>query len=877
MGAFGEPIHPRFSLADSEFYDDPRRHRGESYFPFVVTEGLDWNDWEHSDDGHWSYFLPPKTALPEQGWKIHLSTRAESSEDVLRIAAMYCHERGLAFKHLRDRETLQAMNAKDADRTASGKFVTIYPTKTEQLQRTLDDLGSLTAQYDGPYILSDLRWTRGPVYVRYGGFLPLFVEKDGMHVAAIRNPAGALVPDERGTVFRPPSWVTVPTFLQPLVAAAKDTTVPVGFPAITKALHFSNAGGVYEAVDAGRTVVVKEGRPLAGVTEDGRDAVARIAQESQVLESLDNPRIVRMIRAFEMHGHRYLVTERVSGRPLSTEVVSRHPLVRADSDSSDERTYRNWALEMCQRVDAAVGELHAAGYTHGDLHPGNFLMRGDRDIVLIDFEMARPIADDAPSSIGAPGFMPNDVRRGVALDRYALACIKLFLFVPLTPLLNADPSKASELTRWAQARFDLPEQWVNDVLEDVVTSASPALESNASSRTDIHVERLRAQLLADATPEREDRLWPGDPTQFTEPPFALAHGALGPLLALHETGTNIPEHLTDWAVHSAQNAKRPGTGLLDGLAGAAVAFRRLGLASASDDALARTLDMEKVHLAPHLYGGLAGLGLAYLELSPTHPELIEEATKVASRLRAQMSQWASGERVSARTGAAGLLRGASGVAVFFLHLYDRTGERELLRLAEAGLRADIRLCTTSADGSLQVDEGWRLFPYLGAGSAGIGHALIQLLDRHPTSSLRTYLPGLTLAAHSEFVYEAGLIQGRAGLIRYLFDLNQRGLAGEADRCALDRHFERLSLHAIDRPEGTGYAGRGLLRRSCDLATGSAGILHTLIATQSGKVKTLSLPFLELPPKASLPLTGAWLRRGGDTYGIPAFVAGDGAA
>ncbi|MCK6068508.1 MULTISPECIES: class III lanthionine synthetase LanKC [Microbacterium] len=871
-----DPIHPRFTLADSEFYDDPRRLRVGAAPRFVVPSHLDWDRWQSSGDGHWSYWLPPAHVLPEQGWKIHLSSTANSAARVLDVAAVYCHENRLAFKHLQDHQVLEAVNAKDADRTASGKFVTIYPTSPEQLQCALRDLGKMTARYDGPHILSDLHWHQGPVFVRYGGFLPLFTEVDGERLPAIRHPDGSLVPDLRGTAFGLPSWVTVPDLLSPLLEASRDTTVPPGFPTVTKALHFSNAGGVYEAVDGGRTVVVKEARPFAGLTPDGRDAITRITQEARVLQSLDNPSVVRAVRSFEVHGHRYLVTERVPGRPLSTEVVSRHPLARADSDEASERSYRDWALNVCRRLDAVVADLHEAGYTHGDLHPGNFLMRGECDVVLIDFEMARPAADNAAALIGAPGFTPNQPRRGTSLDRYALGCIKLFLFVPLTPLINADRSKAPELVRWAQRRFDLPDEWANDVLKDIAPGTSELIDVSASQDIDARIKRLQTQLLADATPDRKDRLWPGDPIQFDQPSFALAHGALGPLMALHDAGARTPEDLVDWAVQSTRTARAAGPGLMDGLAGAAVAFGHLGRQDASDEALARTLGTD-LGDPPHLYGGLAGIGLAYLQLSDTRPQLLEEALKIAVRLRRHTASWSSDTKTSVPTGTAGLMRGASGIALFFLHLFDKTGDRTFIHLAEDGVRADIRLCAFTADGSLQVNEGWRMFPYLGAGSAGIGHVLVQLLDRHPTSPLRGHLAALTRATHSELVYEAGLIQGRAGFIHYLSGLDQRGLASDADRRALRRHLERLDLHAIAGPAGTGFAGRGLLRRSGDLATGAAGVLHTLVAARSGWSRRAALPFLPLPSELSLPLSGAEPLRGGDTYGVSAFVAGTGAA
>ncbi|GAB3839506.1 hypothetical protein GCM10029963_06840 [Micromonospora andamanensis] len=61
-------------------------------------------------------------------------------------------------------------NSKYAARAASGKFVTVYPRDDAELELVCKELDELLTGEDGPYVLSDLRYAAGPVYVRYGGF-----------------------------------------------------------------------------------------------------------------------------------------------------------------------------------------------------------------------------------------------------------------------------------------------------------------------------------------------------------------------------------------------------------------------------------------------------------------------------------------------------------------------------------------------------------------------------------------------------------------------------------------------------------------------------------------------------------------------------------
>ena len=52
---------------------------------------------------------------------------------------------------------------------SSRKFITIDPVDEAQLEVALTELGAALTGSEGLYILRDLRWSEGPMYVRYGG------------------------------------------------------------------------------------------------------------------------------------------------------------------------------------------------------------------------------------------------------------------------------------------------------------------------------------------------------------------------------------------------------------------------------------------------------------------------------------------------------------------------------------------------------------------------------------------------------------------------------------------------------------------------------------------------------------------------------------
>ena len=77
--------------------------------------------------------------------------------------------RRIPFKFVPGPHLLHLRNTKYAARDASGKFVTVYPADEDAAARGAGELGALLEGCEGPYILTDLRWNDGPLYVRYGG------------------------------------------------------------------------------------------------------------------------------------------------------------------------------------------------------------------------------------------------------------------------------------------------------------------------------------------------------------------------------------------------------------------------------------------------------------------------------------------------------------------------------------------------------------------------------------------------------------------------------------------------------------------------------------------------------------------------------------
>ncbi|MFE6160894.1 class III lanthionine synthetase LanKC [Streptomyces sp. NPDC056486] len=844
-----------YCLADRYFYETPDRLSVGGSAPEFETAGRPVpQGWRSARQGDWLTFVPvdedghARTA-PQQGWKIHVSATLENADRIADAVSDYCVPRSVPFKFIAGRRLLHLRNSKYAGRDGSGKFATIYPADEQQLHSFLDELGRLLAGQEGPYILTDLRWQEGPLYVRYGAFTRrMCADERGGLVPAIEDDKGRLVPDSRDPAFKVPAWVTLPPFLESQLAARNNTTVGDLPYRMEKALHFSNGGGVYAGTDTrdGRKVVLKEGRPHAGLASDGADAVARLERERDALGKLAGLGVAPEVRDwFELGGHRFLVMDFLEGRTLNSFFADRHPLLVSEPDADAIAAYTAWALRIHRAVEEAVAAVHGRGVVFNDLHMFNIMVAPDEQSVsLLDFEAAGRVGEGGRQIVAHPGFIAPADREGVDVDLYALACLRLALFLPITTLLAVDRGKAAHLATVIAAEFpDVPAEFLAEAVAEIERGGQGGAErgkvaaktaaSALASAPLVDVadwpgsrDSMVKAILASATPERDDRLFPGDIAQFADGGgLGLAHGAAGVLLALADGGGERYEEGERWLLKHTESAPS-GTplGLNDGLAGIAHVLERLGHRTRALDLMELILQENWQRLPSDLNGGLAGLGLALDALAHSAGEegLAQHAFRAAELIAERLTAAENPPKGRPR---AGLLHGATGPALLFLRLHERNGDPELLDLAARALRADLGRCVARPDGSLGVDEGWRTMPYLGDGSIGIGMVIDDYLAHRDDAGFEAVRPGMLATARSRFCVQPGLFQGRAGLLLHINRSTAPGITPE-DVAA---QIEGLGWFAMPYAGQLAFPGHQMLRLSMDLHTGTAGCLLALAA------------------------------------------------
>ncbi|MFG2313377.1 class III lanthionine synthetase LanKC, partial [Streptomyces sp. NPDC048566] len=794
-----------FCDADRYFYDAPHRlttgpdratdGRAESYAAALAPPP---DGWQRHRVGDWLALRPLDAHLPDQGWKIHVSACLDNAESILDTVSAYCLRHAVAYKFVPSRYLLHQRNAKYADRAASGKFLTVYPADDAQCHRVAADLAALLDGEPAPCILSDLRWGSSPVHVRYGSFTRRHCYDDeGELRPAVRRPDGRLVPDLRGPVFRTPDWIEPPAFLAPHLAARSAVTVTELPYTVESALHFSNGGGVYVGRDraTGEKVVLKEARPHAGLAADGADAVARLRREQQALERLSGLGCAPEVRGtFTVGDHHFLAMEFVEGKPLNTFFARRHPLIEADPGPEALAAYTAWALRVHRLVEDAVRAVHERGVVFNDLHLFNIMVSDDEEsVTLIDFEAAAPVEEDRRQTVANPGFVAPADRRGTDVDRYALACLRLALFLPLTSLLPLDPGKARHLADIAAEQFPVDRGFLDEAVAEITrgTAVPPGgryLPVEPGDWPRSRDSMVRA-VLASATPDRDDRCFPGDIAQFATAGggATFGYGTAGVLYALAETGADRVAEAEEWLLRRTKEPESGSPiGFYDGLAGVAWTLDRLGHPERALELAETVRDQPWEGIAPDLHGGLSGVGLALdaLAAGTGTPALHDAALRCAELV--------AGAVPGIRR--AGLLHGASGPALLFVRLHERTGDTALLDLARDALRQDLARCVRSASGTLQVDEGWRTMPYLGAGSVGIGMVLDDYLAHRTDPDLEQARREIVAAAQATFYAQPGLFRGAAGMVLHLSRTSTKG-PGTAP-ADLRRQIDALARHAV---------------------------------------------------------------------------------
>ena len=140
-------------------------------------------------------------------------------------------------------------------------------------------------------------------------------------------------------------------------------------------------GIVYRAERADGQFEQQVALKLLSSAAGGDEAIARFERERQIVARLEDPAIARLLDGgLTEHGRPWFVMELVDGLPL-------------DRYCDERRLSITERVKLVEEVGRAVAHAHRNLIVHRDLKPSNILVTGDGRIKLLDFGIAKPLAE----------------------------------------------------------------------------------------------------------------------------------------------------------------------------------------------------------------------------------------------------------------------------------------------------------------------------------------------------------------------------------------------------------------------------------------------------------------------------------------------------
>jgi serine/threonine protein kinase len=233
-------------------------------------------------------------------------------------------------------------------------------------------------------------------------------------------------------------------------------------------------------------------------------ALARFQNEVRIARQVAHPNVCRVYDIGEVEGIPFLSMEYVDGEDLNS-------LLRRIG-----RLPRDKALEISRKLCAGLSAAHNKGVLHRDLKPGNIMIDGRGQVLIMDFGLAGIMGqiEGAEARNGTPGYMAPEQLSGKEVsaqsDVYALGVVLYEMFTGKRPFHAA--TRAELVKQTEKGMPEAPRNIVKEIdpaVENVILQClSPDPRNRPSSALAVSAalpggDPLAAALAAGETPSPE--------------------------------------------------------------------------------------------------------------------------------------------------------------------------------------------------------------------------------------------------------------------------------------------------------------------------------------------------------------------------------------
>ena len=250
-------------------------------------------------------------------------------------------------------------------------------------------------------------------------------------------------------------------------------------------------GEVWRAVDLKLRVDVALKALRAELLSDER-ALESLRQEVRLAREVVSPNICRVFDLLEIEGRELVSMEYIDGVTLLDVLKMRAPL-----DLTEAR-------EIAAQFLAGLEAIHEAGLVHRDVKPENLMMTRSGRIVLMDFGIAKDLAEGRTGTVsGTPAYMAPEQARGDSPD----ARVDVFSAGVVLAEMIAPDGLATLETRqaiWRGVHGETPSvpdsPWADVLIKAVARAPEQRYASAAALARALEEVTLRADRADDLSP-----------------------------------------------------------------------------------------------------------------------------------------------------------------------------------------------------------------------------------------------------------------------------------------------------------------------------------------------------------------------------------------